>query len=80
MPEPLDNDAKRKIIEEEGMSEEGFRKRMNDMAQRQLDATNFRNLSSMMFNTAATTEEATAIKIQAVSVPSEQLFSPRCNS
>lgn len=78
MPEPLDDDARRKIIEEEGMSEDIFRKRMNEIAQKELDVTNFRNFSSMMFKTAATTEEATAMRIQAVRVSSEQLFSLRC--
>lgn len=79
MPEPLGDDAKRKIIEEEGMSEDSFRKKIDDIAQRELDRANFRNFSSMMFKTAATTEEATAMRIQAVRVSSAQLLSLRCN-
>lgn len=72
MPESLSEDARRKIIEEGGMSVDSYEKTTRDTEQEGLDKENFRNWSRFWFENPARPEDVKAKKIKEVRVSSGQ--------
>lgn len=68
-------ETKRRIIEEEGMTEERYKERADQLEQNGLDMETFRDIARMVNNRATTTEDAKVARIKEVCSSREELLS-----